>query len=522
MVLVELDSNCNLNCRTCPRKRRSGRSGHMSFEIFREIVEKIEASQFENSLYLSGFGESMLNPKFFEMIKYVKQKNFKLIMPTNCTMINEENIKWLRLIDFLQLSIDTLKDEKRRGQNPNDILKLIPSLNKYHINFGLNVALGRENWSEIDDFIRLHIETGTMINFIAIRPIFDDDKFLYNEMRFLSAKIEELKELIRPYQSIFFDESCRSFKYGRMRNNDFAISWDGNLYPCSFAFFRNYSFGNIGDYQNLDGFYESTEMKKIRNGSHSLCSFCKNNDIIANNIKNKNPNRYNYLKVLHNIHSGKKCFVIGNGCSITKEILNKLKNEITIGGNGITFAKSMWEFEPSYICLSDYNNFMTDYYYNELKKSNSPILITEFVKYQSAVHYNKYVTEDIKQFWQSCNFIKWKDAENHRVYIHSADDISLDLNLGTAMCGTIIQDLCLPLAAWIGCNRIYLIGCDCNEEGHFYEDSTTKNDLSSRVTNQYKFFSEKLADDDKKLYNLSPSIIPYIENKRLDDILNDK
>ena len=528
MVLIEISSICNLNCKTCPRRKRKGKQGHMSLEMFKEITDKIIDSKFENSLFLSGFGESLLNPHFFDMIKYAKSKGCKLIMPTNCTHINENNVKWLRLIDLLQLSIDSLKDEKRRTIKPQKILDLIPLLRKYHINFMFNVALGKENWNEVDNFLLLNTIYHIPINFIAIKPIFKGDKFLFDEMKFLATKTDEIKRKIETCSEVYFDESCRSFEYGRMRNNDFAVSWNGELFPCSFAFFREFSFGNIKDYSNLNGFWISSEIQKVRNGNHPICDFCKLNDMICNQEFSK-PIPPKSVEEFHNIHLNKRCFVIGCGRSVTKEILEELKNEITVSANGIVFAKTMWGFEPNFFCASDTAVFTIPEIYSLVKTLKCPIIATDFILHQEKVLGRNFKTpfkemekilfnENIKKFSKSCYFIKWKFSQDRGGAIYSPEDISLDLNKQANMAGSVIQDLAIPFAYWIGCREIYLVGCDCDNEGHFFDSPDIKSYVSTRIKHQYKYYQEKLKDNGATLYNLSPSIIPHIQNLKFEEV----
>ena len=43
----------------------------------------------------------------------------------------------------------------------------------------------------------------------------------------------------------------------------------------------------------------------------------------------------NEIKVFKNKHDGQRCFIIGNGPSLTAEDLNLLKNEVTFAANRI-------------------------------------------------------------------------------------------------------------------------------------------------------------------------------------------
>lgn len=72
-------------------------------------------------------------------------------------------------------------------------------------------------------------------------------------------------------------------------------------------------------------------------------------------------------KVLGNykgIHSGKRCFVIGTGPSLTIEDVEKLKNEYTIGVNTLFQMFEQIGWQTSYYCIIDprtYGNIQTEF-----------------------------------------------------------------------------------------------------------------------------------------------------------------
>ncbi len=60
-----------------------------------------------------------------------------------------------------------------------------------------------------------------------------------------------------------------------------------------------------------------------------------------------------YVQTLRNKHEGKRCFIIGNGPSLTADDLDCLKGEITFGSNRIykMYAKTAWR--PTYYLCTD-------------------------------------------------------------------------------------------------------------------------------------------------------------------------
>ena len=59
------------------------------------------------------------------------------------------------------------------------------------------------------------------------------------------------------------------------------------------------------------------------------------------------------LKNIKNIHTGKRCFIIGNGPSLKAEDLDQLKNEITFAFNRIYYIFDQTEWRPTYYCAED-------------------------------------------------------------------------------------------------------------------------------------------------------------------------
>ena len=209
------------------------------------------------------------------------------------------------------------------------------------------------------------------------------------------------------------------------------------------------------------------------------------------------------IKDLKNKHKDKRCFVIGTGPSLTKEQIDKVRDEITISMSGIIFAKDMWNFEPTYLVSVDFGNFADPLFWEGYKKSNSTPIISKWVNLKS-IHFNYKFTPEQVEYLKKSIKVDFINKELYGPRLSGPEDISLDLSKGIYQCGTGIQDLCIPLASWLGCDPIYLLGCDCNDKGHYYEyktDDTDNGVVDQRVKNQYKYFAERIPN----LYNLNPA-----------------
>jgi hypothetical protein len=99
----------------------------------------------------------------------------------------------------------------------------------------------------------------------------------------------------------------------------------------------------------------------------------------------------------------------------------------------------------------------------------------------------------------------------------SEDDICFDLSRGTFMMGTVITDLMLPLAVWMGFKNIYLKGCS-GGAGHFYDKSPRhfwdENHQKKIYGKYYSMFKKKLNEVGVNIYNLDkPDLVDDAKEK---------
>lgn len=154
------------------------------------------------------------------------------------------------------------------------------------------------------------------------------------------------------------------------------------------------------------------------------------------------------LKKLKGIHEGKRCFIIGNGPSLTVEDLEALKNEITIASNRIyeIFDKSDWR--PTYYIAEDVDG---------IAEMVSQINDTGIKKCIVPISAKKYIT-DVNNtyfgYWTSNKFVvnRYDDDTSH-----ISEDISNYFSVGYTATFSAIQ-----LAIYMGIKEIYLLGVDFN------------------------------------------------------------
>ena len=175
-----------------------------------------------------------------------------------------------------------------------------------------------------------------------------------------------------------------------------------------------------------------------------------------------------YIKKLHNIHKGKRVFVICNGPSLNNMDLSLIKNEITIGVNALYLKFDEMGFKPTYYIVED--NLVAEDRASDLNN------ITGTVKL-FALRLAYVLKRGEKTYY--INHSPGKDP-----WIHERDKFYMDMPFTRdfALCsfgGNTVTYTSLQLAYFLGCREVYIIGAD-----HSYavpERYTVKNESENFV-----------------------------------------
>ena len=93
---IETASCCNLRCVMCPNKDvAAAEKGLMSLELFQKIID--QARHFALDVNLHHRGEPLMNPAFFDMIRYANAAGLKVRFHTNGALLDE--VKAHRLLE---------------------------------------------------------------------------------------------------------------------------------------------------------------------------------------------------------------------------------------------------------------------------------------------------------------------------------------------------------------------------------------------------------------------------------------
>ena len=183
-------------------------------------------------------------------------------------------------------------------------------------------------------------------------------------------------------------------------------------------------------------------------------------------------------KQLNNIHSGRRCFLVGNGPSINTQDLTLLKDEVTIVATSFYRHRDAKEINPSYWVFADPQFWQNpkQYFIPTFNQALSKDISTRLFIPTGGFHYLNKVN-------------RGPLIDLHFYHYDPSRDINtpIDFGAGIPLYGQNVMHVCLMLAFYLGCNPIYFMGCDrdywnmTREEydtffiEHFYEESGNNN-----------------------------------------------
>ena len=123
-VNLELTNHCNLSCTICPVNTTMRRAkGFMDPALFRRVID--ENPQLDFVLAFQ-WGEPLLHPNFFELVRYAADRGVRTMITSNGTHLSEEKRRQLLAcgLDRITFSVDGDRDTHRAIRNYDlDVLR---------------------------------------------------------------------------------------------------------------------------------------------------------------------------------------------------------------------------------------------------------------------------------------------------------------------------------------------------------------------------------------------------------------
>ncbi|MCR5739234.1 MAG: DUF115 domain-containing protein [Lachnospiraceae bacterium] len=160
------------------------------------------------------------------------------------------------------------------------------------------------------------------------------------------------------------------------------------------------------------------------------------------------------IRSYKNKYLGKRCFVVGNGPSLTASDLDLIKNEISFAANTIYKIFPMTEWRPTFYCVQD-ENVLRDIVKDDLKTETEACEAAFIRMYSSRI-----VREEGLDLNNIIYVPIWSRIKKNysAPFSKRADRFVYD--------GSMVTYLSLQLAVFMGFSEIYLIGMDHNFPFH--------------------------------------------------------
>ena len=113
---IELTNRCPFTCIMCPRGEMTRELGDMDPGLFRRIVDQLGDNRGE-MLYLHHFGESLVHPRFGELVRYASDRGLRTHVSCNPNVLTEAKCEDVLAsgLSSVMFSIDGMSNEVFQG-----------------------------------------------------------------------------------------------------------------------------------------------------------------------------------------------------------------------------------------------------------------------------------------------------------------------------------------------------------------------------------------------------------------------
>jgi len=263
ILQVESTNDCFMNCKPCMRKYLERPVGYIDFEDFK----KLPLSSFKE-VCLHGWGEPLLHPKIFDLVRHVKSLGIKASMGTNGFLVDKYIDEIFNSgLDEISFGIYTFNGREKAIDNLELLIKEKRERNS-KITIFVDITIFKDNLEEIPKLVKSFVDMGVdgivlhrLFNVYKVDPSVEyiskkDEKNLFKEVKKIGGK-----KVYLPTKHI---KPCRIVMYTMF------VTWDCKQCPCVYL-----SEEYIGDARTD---YETMVSRHIKFISgmkkHEVCRFC--------------------------------------------------------------------------------------------------------------------------------------------------------------------------------------------------------------------------------------------------------
>lgn len=256
-LYLELTNNCNFQCIMCPNGKglMKRNKGFMDFELSKQIID--EMGPHVKTIVLHIWGESLLHPRIFDIIKYCKKNKVKTELSTNTSLLNEEISNGILNsgLDVIYLCMDGItKETYENVRKMGDFEKSVRNIEEFLRSkkekgtsmpvVNLQIIVMKETIDEIEAFKKRWSVEG--VDKINIKPL---DTWGGQISEISSLEIKKRNKPVKRFH-------CPNLWYHA------HIYWDGTLVCCDRDFDAKNPLGNVKNGVMKE--WNGTKMQELR------------------------------------------------------------------------------------------------------------------------------------------------------------------------------------------------------------------------------------------------------------------
>lgn len=268
-IYIEATTKCNFSCITCIRSSWQDELTHMEWGTFVNILDSFRELPALESVHFGGFGEPMMNPRIFAMLKAVKERGLKAEMITNGSFLRDEVIQKLidLQVDVLFTSLDSPDEEQyneiRPGASFRSVLQNVINLQarkqkckSVKPELGIEFVAMKKNFAQLPKLIRkaweLNAKQVIVTNLLPYHESMKDEVVYDIDDTGCLFGNESLLTSVRAYMSNMKLRTERYCKF--VQDKAMCINHQGNVSPC-YALMHTYKCYIYGREKQMYPFY---------------------------------------------------------------------------------------------------------------------------------------------------------------------------------------------------------------------------------------------------------------------------
>lgn len=267
---IENTYRCNLNCIMCPKNYNDDPNEDLSLEKIKLIIEKVPMVK---NITLLGRGETLIARDIWETLEYLDSKDIQTDIVTNATLLTESNIKKLKSVRSIWISLDNALPEKYKTIRRGEISVVEKNLLNLHklkpeIEIVIQAVLLDENIHDLKHLVDFCKKVGAkelyLIKVIGFDKELDNNNPLFKD--YYQEKIEEVRKYAKKKNvRIVSRDKNPSLEKGNCLEpfNTLRIALDGTVFPCC------YIYEKTTDKKHFEENYNGV-CKQVPQGQYSL------------------------------------------------------------------------------------------------------------------------------------------------------------------------------------------------------------------------------------------------------------